>query len=303
MNLHENRKLFDDIIKEVSDQLKISAGIIEKDYYVTLFLHDLILLDNNFVLKGGTSLSKCYHLINRFSEDIDLNYPIELLTTGKRKKIKNEIIKVIDKNHFHLINSENIRSRRTFNQYQVSYQIEHTDKSLKQLLFIETAFQTESYPTSLCIVKSIIAEFLISKNFNSIINEYDLYPFMINTQSIERTFIDKIFAICDYYLSKKIDEHSRHLYDLYKLYPKVTIDEDFFKLFKKVRKERAKNDYCLSAKPNVHLTSLFESIIANHTFKDDYNNITKELLWEDIEYYDTIEILKNISNILVSNNL
>jgi len=94
MNLHENKALFIDVIKEISDQLKISTGIIEKDYYVTLFLHDLILLDNNFIFKGGTSLSKCYHLINRFSEDIDLNYPVELLTTGRRKKIKNEIISI-----------------------------------------------------------------------------------------------------------------------------------------------------------------------------------------------------------------
>ena len=47
--------------------------------------------------------------------------------------------------------------------------------------------------------------------------EFDLMPFEITTQAIERTLIDKVFAIFDYYLSNKVEQHSRHLYDIYKI--------------------------------------------------------------------------------------
>ena len=50
-------------------------AIIEKDFWVCLMLDYLFhkcKWKTNFTFKGGTSLSKCYHLIQRFSEDIDL---------------------------------------------------------------------------------------------------------------------------------------------------------------------------------------------------------------------------------------
>lgn len=46
----------------------------EKDYYLTLFLKSLVARQRGIVFKGGTSLSKCHKVIDRFSEDIDLNY-------------------------------------------------------------------------------------------------------------------------------------------------------------------------------------------------------------------------------------
>lgn len=70
-------------------------------------------------------------------------------------------------------------------------------------------------------VGSIIQEYLIEINKNNIIEMFDLKPFNIRVQSIERTFVDKIFAICDYYLGQRIEEHSRHIYDLYKIKPIV----------------------------------------------------------------------------------
>ena len=42
-------------------------------------------------------------------------------------------------------------------------------------------------------------------------------PFEITTQTIERTLVDKIFALCDYYIQGKTDRHSRHLYDIHKI--------------------------------------------------------------------------------------
>ena len=121
-HLHLDNEIFKDIILEISDKIKVNPSIIEKDYYVTLFLKRLFELEDNFVFKGGTSLSKCFHVINRFSEDIDINYlEHRALTIGKRKKIK-EMIQSISKEYdFEIVNLENTRSKRNFNQYRISY--------------------------------------------------------------------------------------------------------------------------------------------------------------------------------------
>ena len=74
MNLHEDQKLFTEAIRFTSQQLNIKPEYIEKDYWVTFALFTIFnnKLGKDVVFKGGTALSKCYHLIERFSEDIDL---------------------------------------------------------------------------------------------------------------------------------------------------------------------------------------------------------------------------------------
>ena len=74
MNLHTDKKTFTDIIDTVSEETSTARDILEKDYYVTLIMKEFFSEEEGLVFKGGTSLSKGYHLINRFSEDIDLNY-------------------------------------------------------------------------------------------------------------------------------------------------------------------------------------------------------------------------------------
>lgn len=91
--LHKDRENFEQVILKVSEDTGIDASIIEKDYYVTLFLKRIVEVLPNIIFKGGTSLSKCYKLIKRFSEDIDLNIEVETRPTeGQRKKLK-EIIR------------------------------------------------------------------------------------------------------------------------------------------------------------------------------------------------------------------
>ena len=87
--LHKDRENFEQIILKVSEDTGIDASIVEKDYYVTLFLKRIVEVIPNIIFKGGTSLSKCYKLIKRFSEDIDLNIEVETRPTeGQRKKVK-----------------------------------------------------------------------------------------------------------------------------------------------------------------------------------------------------------------------
>ena len=94
MRLHENKGLFKEYITTISQAMNyLDPSIVEKDYYVTLFLKKIVEIQPNIIFKGGTSLSKCYKVINRFSEDIDLNVDTELikLTEGGRKKLKKDM--------------------------------------------------------------------------------------------------------------------------------------------------------------------------------------------------------------------
>ena len=88
MYLHkENRELFRDAILLTSQRLEVSEDIVEKDYYVTLILKKLSLIEYPVVFKGGTSLSKAFQVIDRFSEDIYITFT-EHLGEARRKKLK-----------------------------------------------------------------------------------------------------------------------------------------------------------------------------------------------------------------------
>ena len=74
MNLHLDKDNFEGAIVAAADYFEIPEIFIEKDYWVTYALHQLFHSDvkDLIVFKGGTSLSKCYNIIQRFSEDIDI---------------------------------------------------------------------------------------------------------------------------------------------------------------------------------------------------------------------------------------
>lgn len=66
------------ILRDTGKSSGVRADILEKDYYVTLFLKELSELQNNGLkayFKGGTALYKALKATNRFSEDIDLSHP------------------------------------------------------------------------------------------------------------------------------------------------------------------------------------------------------------------------------------
>lgn len=77
--LHDHKE-FPDLLRILEEETGILAGLIEKDYWIMHSLYGLKKQGYDFQLKGGTSLSKGFGLIDRFSEDIDLhiNPPKEL---------------------------------------------------------------------------------------------------------------------------------------------------------------------------------------------------------------------------------
>jgi predicted nucleotidyltransferase component of viral defense system len=68
-----NHKNFQDLLRIIGAELNIDPGLVEKDYWIMHVLYGLKQQGFQFELKGGTSLSKGYGIIQRFSEDIDIH--------------------------------------------------------------------------------------------------------------------------------------------------------------------------------------------------------------------------------------
>lgn len=293
--LHNDREIFEQLILKTSEALGIKAEIIEKDYYVTLFLKELVLVSPDIIFKGGTSLSKCYHLIDRFSEDIDLNIETKTKPSeSKRKQLKSSIISVIDKLGFTLTNPENVKSRRDYNRYIIDYSSVLCTSYLKEMLIVETAVYQRAYPTVRKTAGSLIYDFLSANGFDDFIKQYSLEPFELNVQSAERTMIDKLYALADYYLAGTTAEHSRHIYDIYKLLSVVEINDDLKKLAVSVAEERKPHSRSLSVQDGTDIKAVLREIVEKNIYESDYKTITESLLFESVSYESAIEALITI---------
>lgn len=299
MNLCHNKELFEQAVLQTAETLEMNPAIVEKDYYVTKLLKYLVEAEPNIIFKGGTSLSKCYRLIHRFSEDIDLNYDSHggKLTEGMRKQFSKLIKETSGFHGFVLENPEEVRSRREFNRYRFRYQSDYALSALKPQLIVETAIAAKSFPTELKKADSLIYQYLKAEGQQNVIAEYGLMPFDVVVQTKERTFVDKIFAVCDYYLVGKVEEHSRHLYDLYKLFPVIDLDETFAELVGDVRNVRKTSRLCPSAQDGCSLRDTLSELIEREAYRSDYQNITRDLLFEDVTYEAVIMNLKMIAEL------
>ena len=295
MFLHNDKELFKDVIVATAVDQNRPVAIVEKDYYVTMILKLLAQVEPRCVFKGGTSLSKCHHVIERFSEDIDITFS-DTLTQGQRRKLKNDTIdnisKVLD---LPIVNWDETRSRRDYNCYMVDYEpIEgEVEKSLLAGVKMEVALGSIAFPTVKMPVDSYVYQYLSKENME-IIREFGLEPFEMTLQSLERTFADKVFAICDYYMEGKVKRHSRHIYDLYMLLPKISLDAEYKELVSEIRKHRAKMSICPSAQPEVNVSEVLKEIIDKEIYMADYKEITTYFQNQPLEYEKAISVLKTI---------
>lgn len=120
MNLHFDRDAFEELVTAAANELHIPPEIIEKDYYVTLALRELASRIPGMVFKGGTSLTKCHQILERFSEDIDISYAASEGVPGESRKrqLKKAIVSSMDALQFPIVNLEETRSRRSYNCYR-----------------------------------------------------------------------------------------------------------------------------------------------------------------------------------------
>ena len=288
MYLHkEDRELLRDIIITVSEKSGLDQNIVEKDYYVTLLLKELVKGNPNIVFKGGTSLSKAYHIIERFSEDIDITFA-EHIGEARRKKLKYNLLKPISETlDLPISNWDTIESDKDLNHYDFQYSsvVLMENDVLRPYVKIETSLMSYSYPTEQREISSIIYEYLKDDN-RDIVEEFDLTPFVMKVQSLDRTFIDKIFAVCDYYMNGKATRNSRHLYDIYKLYPYIKFEKDFCSLLNEVRVLRSKMDIKItpSARFDVDIFQITKELVETDFYLKDYEDSTVKLTCDYVEY-------------------
>ncbi len=279
-----NEQMWKEIIETISLEIKKNRMMVEKDIVQSMFLFELSKSDMPFVFKGGTSLSKAYCLIDRFSEDIDISLS-RSVNQREKKKIKEDIVNIGKILNLKLINEDKINSRFDYNKYIFEYESLFDGKIVE--IIVETNFFEVSYPINKLKINNYVGAFLQNNNIDLNYN-FEGNDFEFDVQSLERTFIDKVFAICDYRILNMADRDSRYLYDIAKIIPYINFDDNFKKLVLKVRTDRMKSKNNQSANPKYDITLMLKEIIDSKFFESDYKKLTVKLLYENYPYEKAI---------------
>ena len=274
-----------EIIETVAREQKRTEHMVEKDTIQSMFLFELAKSNLPFVFKGGTSLSKVYNLIDRFSEDIDLSM-FRRPTQSERVQAKELILQIAEGLGLTLTNPEMIKSRYDYNKYVFQYTSIFSEIPLE--IIIETSFYQSVFPVEKQIVSSFVGKFCTEKGLQLPIT-FDAIEVLMDVQTIERTFIDKVFAVCDYRIQNMLDRDSRHLYDICKLLEQVKLDKELDELVDIVRDDRMQSKNNPSAQLQYDIPTMLVDIIEGRFYESDYKNVTQKLLYEDISYDDAIE--------------
>ena len=274
-----------EIIETVAREIGRSEQMVEKDTIQSMFLLELSKTDLPFVFKGGTALTKAYNLIDRFSEDIDLSMNRKP-TQSEKSKSKDAIISIAENLGLRLTNTNDIMSRYDYNKYIFEYDSMFSKIPLE--IIVETSYYQTVYPAIKHNVASFVGKFCEDRNIVLPI-PFEAANVNMSVQSLERTFVDKVFAICDYVLLDKAERNSRHLYDICKLLDSIEINDQLDKLIDLVRDDRMLSKSNPSAKLEYNIPKLIKDIIKNKYYESDYKNITQKLLYEDMSYDYVIE--------------
>lgn len=296
MKLFDDSKLFALLVKETSDYFGIQDALIEKDFYIVYFLSNACKELVGLVFKGGTSLSKCHRIINRFSEDIDLTLDIDHSSQKYKRNSLRQLIELSDITPFTLQNKEQRRlhTHSNYNCFHINYHQVTVSNAVSPGIKMEMVYLSKCYPSEKSMICSYIGEYLSAINRMDLIKEFELEPFEIQVQSLGRTLVDKVFAICDYYLRNEVQRNSRHIYDICQILTKVELNDDLKELIHEVRVERQKSDRCPSSVEGVSINKILNEIISSNFYKRDYENVTRILLFKDFEYEDAIKSLDAI---------
>jgi predicted nucleotidyltransferase component of viral defense system len=224
MNLHTNKELLEDAILATAEFLDMREIYVEKDYWVTVALYEIFHSDiaDQSVFKGGTALSKCYKLIERFSEDIDL---VVLRNEGEndnrlKKKIR-AISKVVDK-VIPEIDVEGITNkfgniRKTVHQYTKLF--EGDFGQAREQIVVEATYLGHFEPFSEMQVNAYIYEMMKFKGQDELIEQYNMAPFTVQVLSKLRTFCEKIMSLVRFSKTEEpivdLRNKIRHIYDMH----------------------------------------------------------------------------------------
>lgn len=244
-----------DIITRVTATLKMQgANIVEKDWWVTQILRALFALpySDHISFKGGTSLSKCWHLIDRFSEDIDVAIDREFLGfSGALSKtqisdklrraacsfvreqlqfdLKKQLIEQgIGNEHFEIKvditpitttdpETVNVEYRPVIRNIAIK-----DDEYILPKIKIEASGRSMAEPVCEVAIDSFIDQVYATAPFAE-------EKFAVRAVLPKRTFLEKVFLLHEEFAKPqeniRVDRMSRHLYDIGEMMNTAIVDE------------------------------------------------------------------------------
>ena len=226
MKLHETKEQLADAIRITSAELGIPQKFVEKDYWICQILQRLSRMPQaeRTVWKGGTSLTKGYGIIQRFSSDVDLAIIGEGLSNNQQKKLvlhlgKDTTIDLEETEEFGE-SIKNSRFRKTYHSYPSV--IDRTDTSLDFLgnyVIVEINTYGNPYPFVRQFVKPFITEMMEKRQLEDLIAQLDMAPFELNVLDKRRTMCEKVVSLLRFSFEEDpmagLTSKVRHFYDLH----------------------------------------------------------------------------------------
>lgn len=223
MILHQDTNTFRQLILLAGEYFHMRPSYIEKDYWVTQMLFRLSQSPyvGNVVFKGGTSLSKGYNLINRFSEDVDVAVIHEGLTGNAVKTLIRNVEKGIIGDFTPTYDPSNTKGsmfRKSVLTYPVIMPDEPGGIAVKRMILEISAF-ANPFPHESKEISSLIAQYLLAIERRDVIERFEMQPFTLNVLDYRRTLVEKIVSLTRFSFAdtRSLTSKIRHFYDIYYL--------------------------------------------------------------------------------------
>jgi len=236
MILHEDSKLFNEAIRATAQRMDILDIYIEKDYWVCYALNLIFkgAFKDLVVFKGGTALSKCHEIIERFSEDIDLVVLTKAHDTDSQKAAKLRrlsksltapLIEVVVDG----ITNKKGQIRKVAFNYPKAFKGNYGQARDK--IVLEASIFGSSEPFTTTNLTTYIYQTMIEVGQEALVKNYQLEPFEVKVLDIKRTFCEKIMSLVRFSNSETpivdLNNKIRHTYDIFKLLAVEEIQEFF----------------------------------------------------------------------------
>ena len=226
MKLDQQPELLADAVRATSEYYHIAPVYIEKDYWISKILQQLSrsIYANNTVFKGGTSLSKGYGLIKRFSEDVDVAVLTGELSGNQIKtlitKVCKEMTQGLQEQDVPELTSKGSRYRKTLYQYPTSVH-DPLYSFVANRVIVEINSFANPYPYVKRQIRSFITSYLEENSMQSLIEEYDLHSFELNILDKRISLCEKVVSLLRFsFMDNPVEglgSKIRHFYDIYYL--------------------------------------------------------------------------------------
>lgn len=299
---------------QISEKTGITVGAVEKDWWVVQVLATIFEMSvgRNLVFKGGTSLSKAWNLISRFSEDVDLAIDPKFLGfKGELKKKEITALRKVANQYLSNTFYSELKGRMAEKGFtNITWDIINTQESDQDpkiiLLYYPNVIESAGYiqpKVQIEIGCRSLREPLKIVAFNTLVDEY--YPqasfampaIQIPTVLPERTFLEKIFLLHEEFSkptkSIRVERLSRHLYDVYQL-SKTDIKQNALsdiELYETIVKHRHNFTRISKVDYNLHQPQFINPIPPNEVIKAweaDYKTMISEMIYGDAPTFEEL---------------